>query len=195
MRKAQLERATKETDISLAITLEGTGIAEIASGNGFFDHMLTLFAKHGAFDLTLRCKGDTDVDFHHSAEDIGICLGKCLREAIGDCRGIVRYADITLPMDEALILAAVDVSGRGYLSAELKLPSPAVGSFDTELTEEFLRAFAVNAGITLHIRQLSGSNTHHIIEGVFKALGRVLRAALRIDPEFSDVIPSSKGVL
>lgn len=195
MRKAEIKRKTAETDIAVSLNLDGKGKAEISSGNGFFDHMLTLLAKHGAFDLALRCTGDTQVDFHHSAEDIGIVLGKCFQKALGDGRGITRYASTILPMDEALILTAADLSGRGYLACRLDIPSPTVGSFDTELCEEFLRAFAVNAGITLHVRQLAGSNTHHIIEGVFKSLARTLRAAVKIDADFAGEIPSTKGVL
>lgn len=195
MRKAELKRKTAETDIMVALELDGRGRADIASGNGFFDHMLTLLAAHGAFNLTVRCAGDTQVDFHHSAEDIGIALGKCFRQALGEVRGIARYASTILPMDEALILTAADLSGRGFLACALELPSPTVGSFDTELCEEFLRAFALNAGVTLHVQQLAGSNTHHIIEGVFKSLARTLRAAVKIDPAFADAIPSTKGVL
>lgn len=195
MRKAELKRKTAETDIALSIDLDGSGAAKIDSGNGFFDHMLTLFARHGAFDLVVTCKGDIEVDFHHSAEDIGITLGKAFRQAVGEARGITRYGSTILPMDEALILTAVDISGRGFLACDLDIPCPTVGSFDTELCEEFLRAFALNAGITLHVRQLAGSNTHHIIEGAFKSMARTLRAAVKIDPDFADTIPSTKGVL
>lgn len=195
MRKAELKRKTAETDISVSIELDGKGTAEINSGNGFFDHMLTLFAKHGGFDLSVLCKGDCEVDFHHSAEDIGISLGRCFKEAVGDGRGITRYAHTVLPMDEALILTAVDISGRAFLACDLDIPSPTVGSFDTELCEEFLRALCFNAGFTVHVKQLSGKNSHHIIEGVFKSLARSLRAALKTDADFSDSIPSSKGVL
>lgn len=195
MRKYEITRTTKETDITLALCLDGNGESVISSGNGFMDHMLTLFARHGGFDLNVTCNGDTEVDFHHSAEDIGICLGKALSAALGDMKGIYRYGHIILPMDEALILAAVDISGRAHLSFELPLPSSRVGDFDTELVEEFFEAFVRNAGITLHIKELAGSNTHHIIEGCFKAVGRVLKAAVAIDVANADKIPSTKGVL
>lgn len=195
MRKYEITRTTKETDITLALCLDGNGESNIKSGNGFMDHMLTLFARHGGFDLNVTCNGDTEVDFHHSAEDIGICLGKALAAALGDMRGIYRYGHIILPMDEALVLAAVDISGRSYLSFDLPLPSSRVGSFDTELVEEFFEAFVRNAGITLHIKELAGSNTHHIIEGCFKAVGRVLKSAVAIDATNADKIPSTKGVL
>ncbi len=195
MRSYEVKRKTNETDITLAISLDGKGYSKISSGNGFMDHMLTLFAKHGNFDLRVDCKGDTEVDFHHSAEDIGISLGKAFREALGDMKGITRYGDIILPMDEALILAAVDVSGRSHLSFELPLPSSRVGDFDTELCEEFFLAFTKNANITLHIKELAGANTHHIIEGTFKAVARVLRKAVKIDKDNADSVPSTKGVL
>lgn len=195
MRKYEITRTTKETDITLALCLDGNGESNIKSGNGFMDHMLTLFARHGGFDLNVTCNGDTEVDFHHSAEDIGICLGKALAAALGDMRGIYRYGHIILPMDEALVLAAVDISGRALLSFELPLPSSRVGDFDTELVEEFFEAFVRNAGITLHIKELAGSNTHHIIEGCFKAVGRVLKSAVAIDAANADKIPSTKGVL
>ncbi len=195
MRQAEIKRDTKETRISLKLNLDGSGKSEISSGNGFLDHMLTLFAKHAAFELFVSCDGDTYVDCHHTAEDIGIALGAAFNSAIGDKRGICRYGDVILPMDEALILAAVDISGRGLLSCELDLPSGRVGEFDTELCEEFWAAFAREAKITLHIRQLAGRNSHHIIEGVFKACGRILRKACAIDESFADVIPSTKGVL
>ena len=195
MRQYEIKRSTKETDIFLSLNLDGKGESEIKSGNGFMDHMLTLFARHGGCDLKVVCNGDTDVDFHHSAEDIGICLGKALSAALGDMKGIYRYGNIILPMDEALVLVAVDISGRAHLSMDLPLPSSRVGSFDTELVEEFFEAFVRNAGITLHIKELSGSNTHHIIEGCFKAVGRVLKAAVAIDAANADKIPSTKGVL
>lgn len=195
MRSYEIKRTTKETDITLSLCLDGKGESTIDSGNGFMNHMLTLFARHGGFDLSVICKGDTEVDFHHSAEDIGICLGKALNSALGDMKGIYRYGNIILPMDEALILAAVDISGRSLLSMELPLPSSRVGDFDTELVEEFFEAFVRNAGITLHIKELSGTNTHHIIEGCFKAVGRVLKAAVAIDAANADKIPSTKGVL
>ena len=195
MRTSTINRKTAETDISLKLNLDGEGKSEINSGNGFMDHMLTLFAKHGRFNLTVLCNGDTNVDFHHSAEDIGICLGKAFKEALGDMRGITRYADIILPMDEALILCATDISGRSYLGLDLPLTSTRVGDFDTELIEEFLIAFANNASITLHIKELAGKNTHHIIEGTFKALGRTLAKAVKINEEYKNEIPSTKGVL
>lgn len=212
MRTATIKRKTNETDITLSLNLDGTGKSEINSGNGFMDHMLTLFAKHGRFDLTVLCNGDTNVDFHHSAEDIGICLGMAFKEALGDMKGITRYADIILPMDEALILCAADIlnnnlqnenvilcatdiSGRSYLGLDLPLPSTRVGDFDTELVEEFLIAFVNNARITLHIKELAGKNTHHIIEGTFKAIGRTLSKAVKINEEYKNEIPSTKGVL
>lgn len=195
MRKAEISRKTAETDIALTLDLDGSGAAAIDTGVGFLDHMLTLFAKHGRFDLSVTCKGDTQVDDHHSVEDIGIALGEAFREALGDKKGIVRYGDTTLPMDEALILSAVDISGRGWLSWDVALPAPRVGSFDTELAEEFWIAFTRNAAVTLHIRELAGKNTHHILEGCFKSVARSLRKAVSIDPAFSDEIPSTKGVL
>lgn len=193
MRTSNIDRKTAETDISLQLNLDGEGKSTIDSGCGFLDHMLTLFAAHGKFDLVLTCKGDTYVDDHHTVEDIGICLGKAFAEALGDKRGIARYGDITLPMDEALILAAVDLSGRDYLSFALEIPTEKVGTFDTELVEEFWLGFVRNAGCNLHIRQLAGKNAHHIIEGAFKAVARALRAAVKSDG--SDAIPSTKGVL
>ena len=195
MRTATITRKTAETDISLALELDGTGIAAIDSGCGFLDHMLTLFARHGRFDLTVKCKGDVQVDDHHTAEDIGIALGQAFAQALGDKRGIIRYGDTVLPMDEALILTAVDISGRGYLGYDLQIPTEKVGTFDTELVEEFWLAFIRNAGCTLHIRQLAGRNSHHIIEGAFKSAARSLRAAVAIDSAYADEIPSTKGVL
>lgn len=195
MRTSEIQRTTGETKIALKLNLDGSGRYEIHTGVGFLDHMLALFARHGRFDLTVLCDGDTQVDSHHSVEDVGICLGKALREALGDCRGIRRYADITLPMDEALILCAVDISGRGTLGIALQIPSQKVGSFDTELVEEFFAAFVREAALTLHLRQLAGTNSHHIIEGCFKAFGRVLAGACSIDPAAADEIPSTKGVL
>ena len=195
MRTAQIKRTTKETDIFLSLDLDGTGKAEIDTGVGFFDHMLTLFAHHGRFDLVVNCKGDTQVDAHHSVEDIAICLGKCFAEALGDLRGATRYGDIILPMDETLILCAVDLSGRSCLRYNLEIPAQKVGEFDTELTEEFFESFVRNANITLHIRQLDGMNSHHIIEGAFKAFARALAKAVKLDPALADEIPSSKGVL
>lgn len=195
MRTAQIKRATAETDISLNLNLDGTGVSQIATGCGFLDHMLTLFARHGRFDLTVSCKGDTWVDYHHTVEDIGICLGQAFREALGDKKGILRYGDITLPMDEALILSAVDISGRGGCYYALEIPTQKVGDFDTELDQEFWIAFAQNAGVTLHLRQLAGRNSHHIIEGAFKSVARSLKAAVAIDPAFADEVPSTKGML
>ncbi len=195
MRNSTIQRTTAETDISLSINLDGKGVNTIDTGIGFLDHMLTLFARHGRFDLTVTCKGDTYVDGHHTAEDIAICLGTAMREALGDKRGITRYADITLPMDEALVLCAVDISGRGGLYMDMDIPAQRVGDFDTELVREFFVAFAQNAGITLHLRKLAGVNSHHIIEGAFKAVARTLRAAVAVDAALEGEIPSSKGVL
>ncbi len=195
MRNAEITRKTNETDIKMKILLDGRGNSEVNTGSAFLDHMLTLLAKHGKFDLNVFCKGDTEVDFHHTAEDIGICLGTAFREALGDKAGIVRYADTTLPMDEALILTALDFSGRGYFACELDIKAQKVGDFDTELCSEFWQAFAINAGATLHIRQLAGANAHHIIEGVFKSMARTLRGAVKIDPDFASDIPSTKGTL
>ncbi len=195
MREATLNRKTAETDISLFLNLDGSGKAEINSGNGFFDHMLTLLAKHAKFDLKLICKGDTYVDFHHSAEDIGIVLGDAFAQSIGNMAGITRYADTTLPMDESLILTAVDISGRGYLKFDLSIPTEKIGDFDCELVEEFFMAFVRRANVTLHIKQLDGRNAHHIVEGTFKSFARTLRKAVKIDEEYKDEIPSTKGVL
>ena len=195
MRTANISRKTAETDVSVSLTLEGAGRGAIDTGVGFLDHMLTLLCKHGKFDLDVKCVGDTDVDDHHSVEDIGICMGDALAQALGDCRGITRYADCFLPMDESLVLVAVDISGRGSLTLDLPLPAQKVGTFDTELVEEFLTGFARHAGITLHVRLIAGKNTHHIIEAAFKGIGRVLRRAVAVDPEFASEIPSSKGVL
>ena len=195
MRSAAISRKTAETDIRLTLNLDGTGESDVRTGVGFLDHMLTLFARHGRFDLTLSCAGDTGVDDHHSVEDIGICLGRAVKEALGDKRGICRYGDTTLPMDEALILTAIDLSGRSVLCFDLDVPTQKVGSFDTELVEEFFIALSANAGMTLHIRKLAGRNTHHIIEGCFKSFARSLRKAVAIDPAFADEVPSTKGVL
>ena len=195
MRTARIRRRTAETDITLSLTIEGTGKSDIATGCGFLDHMLTLFARHGRFDLAVTCQGDTHIDDHHTVEDIAICLGDAFAEALGDKRGITRYASTLLPMDEALILTAVDISGRGMLCCELDIPTEKVGAFDTQLTEEFLLALTRRADITLHVRQLAGKNSHHIIEGMFKSLARSLGAAVAIDPRFSQEIPSTKGVL
>ena len=195
MRSSEIKRKTAETDIRLSINLDGTGKAELATGVGFLDHMLTLFARHGKFDLCVTCKGDTNVDDHHSVEDIGIALGQAFKEALSDKRGIIRYGDITLPMDEALVLAAVDISGRAMLCCDVQFRTEKIGDFDTELVEEFFQAFCSNASVTLHIRQLAGKNSHHIAEAVFKAVSRALRKAVAIDPEAMDEIPSTKGVL
>ncbi len=194
MREAAISRQTGETDVRLHLSLEGTGRYEVQSGVGFLDHMLALFARHGGFDLELSCTGDNQVDDHHSVEDIGICLGMAFERALGDLRGVNRYGHILLPMDEALILAAVDLSGRGLLVCDLTIPAAKVGTFDTELVKEFLAAFARKANLTLHIRQLAGENSHHIIEGVFKALAHALRMAVAVS-EGDGEIPSTKGVL
>ena len=195
MRTAEITRKTAETDISLNLNLDGSGSASIATGCGFLDHMLTLFARHGRFDLAVTCKGDTWVDDHHTVEDVGISLGQAFAAALGQKRGINRYGNCILPMDEALILTAVDLSGRGYLGYDLQIPTQKVGTFDTELVEEFWLGFIRNAQCTLHIRQMAGTNSHHIIEGAFKSAGRSLRQAVSIDPAFADDIPSTKGVL
>jgi imidazoleglycerol-phosphate dehydratase len=195
MRIAEINRATAETDISLKLNLDGTGASQISTGCGFLDHMLTLFARHGRFDLNVTCNGDTYVDDHHTVEDIGIALGQAFAIALGDKKGIKRYGDTILPMDESLILTAVDLSGRGYLGYALTIPTEKVGTFDTELVEEFWLAFIRNAACTLHIRQLAGTNSHHIIEGAFKSAGRSLKEAVAIDAAFANEIPSTKGVL
>ena len=195
MRTADIARKTAETDIRLTLNLDGTGISSIATGCGFMDHMLTLFARHGRFDLTVNCQGDTYVDDHHTVEDIGICLGDAFTAALGDKRGITRYGSMTLPMDESLILTAVDLSGRGLLCYGLDIPTEKVGTFDTELVEEFLLAFTRRADMTLHVQQLAGKNSHHIIEGTFKSLARSLAQAVSIDERFAQEIPSTKGVL
>lgn len=195
MRTAKIDRKTNETDIKLSLNIDGTGKSNIESGCGFLDHMLTLFASHGKFDLEIKCDGDTYVDDHHTTEDIGIVLGQAFSQALGDKKGIVRYGDTVLPMDEALILTAVDFSGRSYLGYSLDIPTQKVGTFDTELVKEFFLAFTRNANLTLHIKQLDGENSHHIIEGAFKSVARSIRNAVKIDSDFSDEIPSSKGVL
>lgn len=195
MRTAALTRTTAETDISIQLNLDGTGKSNIDTGVGFLDHMLTLLARHGRFDLTVTCKGDTYVDFHHTTEDIGIALGECFKEALGDKKGITRYASTILPMDETLILSAVDISGRSYLAYGLEIPTMKVGEFDTELVEEFWLGFIRKAEVTLHIKQLAGTNSHHIIEGTFKSVARTLKDAVAIDEAYKDEIPSTKGVL
>ena len=195
MRTATIERKTAETDISLALNLDGSGTGKIDTGCGFLDHMLTLFVKHGRFDLTVVCKGDTYVDDHHTVEDVGIVLGQAFAQALADKKGICRYGDTTLAMDESLILSAVDISGRACLGYALRIPTQKVGTFDTELTEEFFLGFVRNAQLTLHIRQLAGTNSHHIIEGTFKSVARSLRKAVLIDTAFANDVPSTKGVL
>ena len=195
MRTAEIIRKTNETDISLRLELDGKGISTIDSGCGFLDHMLTLLAKHAGFDLVLSCKGDTSVDDHHTVEDIGITLGRAFNEALGEKRGITRYGSCILPMDEALILTAVDLSGRAYLGYDLNIPTEKVGSFDTELVKEFWLGFVRNAECSLHIRVMAGENSHHIIEGAFKSAARSLRMAVAGDPLYADEVPSTKGVL
>ncbi|MBQ8288830.1 MAG: imidazoleglycerol-phosphate dehydratase HisB [Clostridia bacterium] len=195
MRQTTVTRKTQETDITMTLNLDGSGIATVDSGCGFLDHMLTLFAKHGGFDLSLTCKGDTNVDDHHTVEDIGICLGKAIVATLGDKRGINRYGFFILPMDEALILTSLDLSGRSTLCCELELPAQKVGTFDTELVEEFFAALTRSAEMTLHIKQMAGKNTHHIIEGTFKSFARSLKAAVAIDEKNADKIPSTKGSL
>ena len=195
MRTAEIRRNTAETKIVLRLELDGSGKSELASGCGFLDHMLTLFAKHGRFDLTLRCDGDTEVDDHHTVEDIGICLGSAFAEALGEKRGICRYGQCLLPMDEALILSAVDLSGRSLLAYTLEPPAQKVGTFDTELAEEFFLAFTRTCGCTLHLCQLAGKNSHHILEGAFKSAARSLRQAVAPDAASAGEIPSTKGVL
>ena len=195
MRISEIARKTAETDIKLKLSLDGIGKSNIKTGCGFLDHMLTLFAKHAHYDLDVVCVGDVEVDYHHTVEDVAICLGKAFFEALGDKKGIKRYGNTILPMDEALILTAVDISGRDYLGYTLDIPSFKVGDFDTELCEEFMKAFVREAKLTLHVRQLAGTNSHHIIEGAFKSLARTLSAATAIDGGFKDEIPSTKGVI
>jgi imidazoleglycerol-phosphate dehydratase len=195
MRTAEIKRKTAETDITITLNLDGRGESDISTGSGFLDHMLTLFSKHSRFDLKAFCKGDTEVDFHHTAEDIGIALGEAFKNALGDKKGITRYADTILPMDETLILSAVDISGRSHLSYDAPCPTAKVGDFDTELAEEFFEGFVRKAEITLHIKKLDGKNSHHIIEGVFKSTARTLRLAVKVDPDLDGEIPSTKGVL
>lgn len=195
MRNAEISRKTAETDIFLSLALDGSGKSEIDTGVGFLDHMLTLFASHGKFDVKIKCVGDINVDYHHTTEDIGIALGKAFFDALGDKRGIHRYGDTVLPMDETLILTAVDFSGRAYLGYDAEIPTEKVGDFDTELVEEFFLGFIRKAECALHIRKLAGKNSHHIIEGIFKSVARSLKEAVAIDEEYKDIIPSTKGVL
>ncbi len=195
MRKAEITRKTGETDIALSLTLDGTGRYEIDTGCGFLNHMLELFARHGRFDLTVRCRGDMDVDAHHTTEDIAIVLGRAFDQCLGDRRGIRRYGSMILPMDEALILSAVDISGRAALGYALEIPAEKVGDFDTELVKEFMLGFTRALGCSVHLRQLAGENSHHIIEGAFKSLARALREAVSIDPDSQDEIPSTKGTI
>ena len=195
MRQAEIKRKTAETDITLLLDLDGSGKSSINSGSGFMDHMLTLFASHGRFDLMVSCEGDTFVDYHHSVEDIDIALGAAFKEALGDKKGIHRYGDTVLPMDESLIMTSVDFSGRSYLGYDMPGLTEKVGDFDTELAEEFWMGFVRQAECAVHIRKLSGKNTHHILEGSFKSMGRSLRKAVAIDPEFRNEIPSTKGII
>lgn len=195
MRTAEILRKTNETDIQLKLNIDGKGEYDINTGCGFLDHMLCLFSKHGRFDLTVKCVGDTDVDYHHATEDIGICLGQAFKNALGDKKGIVRYGDITLPMDEALVLAAVDISGRFYYESKLDIKTDKVGDFDVELVDEFYQAFASNLGMNLHLVQFAGKNAHHIIEAIFKAVARSMKKAVSIDKDAINEIPSTKGVL
>lgn len=195
MRISEINRKTNETDISLKLNIDGTGVSNIQTGCGFLDHMLTLFSCHSRCDLDVKCVGDTYVDYHHTVEDIGIVLGKALAECLGEMRGIKRYGSFILPMDESLILTAIDISGRSYLGFNLDIPTQRVGDFDTELVREFFEAFVRNSNITLHINQLEGYNSHHIIEGAFKSVARSLKEAVSIDEKFKSEIPSTKGVL
>lgn len=196
MRTGKVIRETKETSIDLTISLDGRGVSDIDTGIGFFDHMLNLFAAHGRMDLVVGCNGDTDVDGHHSVEDIGIALGEAVKQALGDKKGINRYGTFYLPMDETLVMVSLDISGRPFLVYDAGGPmAPMIGNYDTELTEEFLRAFAFNAGITLHVKVMYGTNSHHKVEAIFKALGHALRTAVKIDTEAADEIPSTKGML
>lgn len=195
MRKSEIKRKTAETDISMCLSLDGRGESNISTGCGYIDHMLTLFARHGRFDLEVTCRGDLRVDGHHTTEDLGITLGKCFYECLGDKRGITRYGEVAIPMDESLILCSVDISGRPYLNFDVCIPTQKVGNFDTELVEEFFLGFVRNAGVTLHFAELAGKNSHHIIECCFKAFGRTMAKAVKIDEDFKDEIMSTKGVL
>ena len=195
MRNYEIKRTTKETDIYLKIELDGKGVSDIDTGCGFLDHMLTLFASHGGFDLTVKCKGDTQVDDHHTVEDIGICLGKAISEALGDCRGITRYGYFILPMDESLVLTALDISGRSTLVFDCAFPTEKIGTFDTELVKEFFEALVRNANMTLHVKKMAGDNSHHIAEAVFKSFARSLKTPVKVDNDRKDEIPSTKGTL
>ncbi len=195
MRTSKIDRKTNETNISLSINLDGTGKSEIKTGCGFLDHMLTLFARHGSFDLTVTCIGDTEVDYHHSAEDIGICLGQAVNEALGDKRGIYRYGFFVLPMDEVLMLCAIDISGRSQLGYQVEFTSPKIGDFDSELIKEFMLGFVRNCPMALHFKEFSGENAHHVAEGMFKCFARALSSAVAIDEAKKDEIPSTKGLL
>ena len=195
MRKATITRKTNETDITMSINLDGKGVSNVSTGCGFLDHMLTLFSRHSRIDLDVTCNGDVYVDYHHTVEDVGIVLGDCIKEALGDMKGIVRYGSFILPMDETLIMTAIDLSGRAYLNYGLRIGAQKVGDFDTELTKEFFLAFIRHAEFTLHLKQFAGTNSHHIIEGTFKSLGRALKQAVAIDDDYKDEIPSTKGVL
>jgi len=195
MRRSTVERATAETSVKLTLCLDGTGIAQISTGVGFLDHMLTLFARHGNFDLNIEARGDVEVDFHHTVEDVGICLGQAISEALGNKAGISRYGDVTLPMDEALVLCAADVSGRPYLSFDMTFPTEKIGEFDSELIEEFFAGLVRQSGLTLHLKKLDGRNSHHIAEAAFKAFARALAKAVAADPCSAGRIPSTKGIL
>ena len=195
MRTAEINRKTAETNVMLTLSLDGTGKADVKTGCGFLDHMLTLFAHHGSFDLSVQCQSDTWVDDHHTVEDVGICLGQAFTQALGEKKGIIRYGNFILPMDESLILSAVDISGRSYLGFDLQIPTFKIGTFDTELVEEFFLGFVRQCPMSLHIRKLAGSNSHHIVEGAFKSVARSLKAAVAVDAKNPDAIPSTKGVL
>lgn len=195
MRKAEVKRATKETDIAVAVDLDGKGVSSVETGIGFLDHMLDLLARHSRIDITVKAKGDLHIDYHHTAEDVGIALGQAVKQALGDMKGITRYADVHVPMDEALTRVAIDVSGRPFLVFKVNFTRDKIGTFDTELVNEWFQAFAMNSGITLHVETLYGSNDHHISESCFKALARALRGALAIDPRAANEIPSTKGML
>lgn len=195
MRTSQIIRTTGETDVRISLDIDGRGTFDIDTGCGFLNHMMELFARHGRFDLSIKCKGDSHVDDHHTAEDIGISLGQAFKEALAEKKGIRRYGNMMLPMDETLILCALDISGRAYLNFDVSIPAQKVGNFDTELVKEFMLAFSREMGLTLHLKMMAGENSHHIIEAVFKATARALAQAAAIDPEYADEIPSTKGVL